>query len=112
MTARYTARVLLCVLLALSLCAPMLAIASPAADRDRAAEFRSLAPSSTVLLSRAGARHDHARQHPSAPSIFTLVPLHDGASNPGRPAAAVQCRLPRSLWTAGPWTGRSPPAIS
>jgi hypothetical protein len=113
MTPRFTTRSLLCVLLLLSLCAPVLAIASPAADRDRATEFRALAaPSSAVLLTRAGARHDHARQRPSTLSVFTVVPLHSAASDPGRLAAAVERTAPRSLWTAEPRTGRSPPAIS
>jgi hypothetical protein len=113
MTPRFTTRSLLCALLVLSLCAPVLAIAAPAADRDRAAEFRALAaPSSSVLLTRAGTRDDHARQRPSTASVFTLLPLHGDASDPGRLAAAVERHAPRSLWTAEPRTGRSPPAIS
>jgi hypothetical protein len=113
MTGSATTRRLVCVLLAVSLCAPILAVAAPAAaDCDCAADFRALAaPSSTVLLTGAGARQ-HARQRPSAPSLFTLIPLHGGGSDPGRFAAGVERRSPRSLWTAGPRTGRSPPAIS
>ncbi len=100
-------------LLVLALCAPMLAIAAPAADIDRAIEFRALAPpSSTVLLTRGGARHDHARQRPSAPSLFTLVPVDGAASDPGRLTAASERHLPHSLWTAEPRTGRSPPSVS
>jgi hypothetical protein len=113
MTPKSKTRSLACVLLALSLCAPILAIAAPPADRHCASEFRALAPpSSTVLLTRAGARHDHAGQRPSAPSLFTLIPLAGDASDPGRLAAAVERLLPRSLWTVAPRTGRSPPAIS
>ena len=113
MTARFTTRPLMCVLLVLSLCAPILTIAAPAADRHRATEFRALAaPSSAVLLTRTGARHDHARQRPCTPSLFTLVPLHGGGSDRGRLAAAVKSHAPRSLWTAAPRTGRSPPTIS
>ena len=92
MTARSTTRPLVCVLLVLCLCA--------LAPRDRRprwrnaiapTEFRALAaPYSTVLLTRAGDPHDHARQRPSAPSLFTLVPLHGGDSDPGRLAAAVE----------------------
>ncbi len=100
-------------LLVLSLCAPMLAIAAPATDIDRATEFRALAtPSSTVLLTRAGVRHDQARQRPSAPSLFTLVPVDGAASDPGRLIAASERRLQHCLWTAEPRTGRSPPSIS
>jgi hypothetical protein len=113
MTARFTIRPLTCVLLVLSLCAPVLAIAAPAANPDRATEFRALAtPSLTLLLTRADARQDHARQRPSTPSLFTVVPLHGGASDRGRLAVAVERHAPRSLWIAGPRTGRSPPAIS
>jgi hypothetical protein len=113
MTASFTTRPLVCVLLVLSLCAQVLAFAAASADRDRASEFRALAaPSSTVLLSRDGARQDQARQRSSAPSLFTPVPLHGGASNSARLASTVERRAPLSLWTAGPRTGRSPPAIS
>ena len=113
MTARSKTRPLVCVLLVLSLCACMLAIAAPTADRACATEFRALAaPSSTVLLTRAGTRHDHARQAASAPSLFTLVPLHGGAFDAGRLAGAIERHEPRSRWTAGPRTGRSPPMIS
>jgi hypothetical protein len=113
MTARFTTRPVVCVLLVLALCAPVLAIAAPAANRDRATEFRVIAAqSSTILLRPAGAGHDHARQRSSAPSLFTLVALHGGGSDPGRLAAAVDCHAGRTLWTAGPPTGRSPPTIS
>lgn len=102
-----------CVLAALSLCAPMLAIAAPAADAGRASEFRALAaPSSTALLSRAGVRHDHARQRASAPSLFTLVPLDRAASDRGCFRVAGEHRVPRSIWTAEARSGRSPPSIS
>ncbi len=113
MTARATARPLMCLLLVLSLWAPMVAIATAGEDRNCATEFRTLAaPSSSVLLTRAGARHDQARQRLSAPALFTLVELRCGGSDPGSVAAAVRPRLVRSLWTAGLRAGRSPPAIS
>jgi len=113
MSARSAIRTLTCVLLVFSLCAPALAIAGPAEDRDRATEFRSVAaPSSAVLVTRGGALQDHARQRPSAPSVFTLIPLHGGESDPGRLAVAVEHHAPLSFWNAGPRTGRSPPAIS
>ena len=113
MTATSKTRPLVCVLLVLSLCAPMLAIAAATADRDCATEFRALAaPSSTVLLTRAGVTHDHARQRPCAPSLFTLIPLYGGRSDSGGLAAALERRVPSSLWTGGTRTGRSPPAIS
>ncbi len=113
MTARSKTQALGRVLLVLSLGAPTLAIAAPAADIDLAAEFRALAaPSSAVQLIRAVARHDYARQRPSVPSPFTRIPLDGTASNPGHLIAAAERRLPHSIWTAEPRTGRSPPAIS
>jgi hypothetical protein len=108
-----TIRSLVCISLALSLCAPMLATAAPGAELHRAAEFRAVtAVSSTALLTRAGGRHDHARQRSCAPSLSTLVPLHGSLPNSGRLAAVIEHPVPALLWTAGPWTGRSPPAIS
>jgi len=99
-----------CVLLVLFLCAPIVAIAAPAADRDRAIEFRTLgAPSSTVLMSRSGVGYDRARLRPSAPTLLILVPSDSTASDPGHFTAAIERRLPPSLWIAGPRTGRSPP---
>jgi hypothetical protein len=113
MTANSRTRPLLCVLLVLSLCAPMIAIAAPVMDRDGATQFSIVStPSSFVLLTRAGALHDHARLRPSAPSLFTLVTLQVGALSATRFVEAVERRIPRSLWEAGPRTGRSPPAIS
>jgi hypothetical protein len=105
-------RPLFCVLLALSLCAPTLAIAASQADRNGAAEICAVAAPPTILFTRAGARHDQASQRASAPSLFTVLPLDGAGSDPGRLDAAVKCRLPRSLWTGAPRTGRSPPAIS
>jgi hypothetical protein len=113
MSSTSTTRPIVCVLLVLSFCALVLVPAAPMADRDSATEFRTVAaPCSTVLLTRVGAGHDHARQRPSSPSLFTLVPLHRGASDPGRLVAAVERNAPPFLWTAGPRTGRSPPTIS
>jgi len=113
MTARFTIRSITCFLVILSLSTPSLAIAATAADRNRATEFRDLAaPHSAILGTGLGARHDRARQRPSAPSLFTLVPLDRGVADPGRLGSVIERRLPHSSWTAGPWTGRSPPAIS
>ena len=113
MTANSRTRPLLCVLLVLSFCAPMLAVAAPVMDRDGATQFSVVSTqSSSVLLTRAGVSHDHARQRPSAPSLFTLVTLQGGAFDRGRFVQALERRIPRALWNAGPRTGRSPPAIS
>jgi len=113
MMASSKTRLLGCVLLVVCLCAPMLAFAAPAADSDRAMEFRALAtPFSTVLLSRTGARHDDVRRRPSTPSLLTLVPLDGSACDPGRLAVASERRLAHSLCDAEPRTGRSPPRIS
>src|SRR6478609_7871639 len=110
MTFRPTTRAVVCVLLVLFLCAPVVAIAAPAADRERAIEFRTLgAPCSMVVMNRGGAGYDHARPRPCAPTLLTLVPLDSAASDPGHFTAAIERRLPRSLWIAGPRTGRSPP---
>jgi len=109
MIARSETRAFVCVLILLSLCAPILAIAARAANRDRAIELRTLGPlSSTVLLTRAVAGYVHARHRPAAPTLFTIVPA-DTASDPGHLAAGVESRLTRSLWIAGSRTGRSPP---
>jgi hypothetical protein len=111
MTARPTTRPFVCVLLVLSFFASMAAIAAPAAECERATEMRAVAAaSSTVLMSRAGAPNDHARQRPSGPSCFTLVRLHDSASDPGRLSATVEGCYPASISNAEPRTGRSPPA--
>src|SRR5436305_13847898 len=99
MTARATTRLFVCLLLVLSLCAPMFAIAAPAAHPNRAAKFRALAAPTTG-----------SQQRPTTPSLFTVVPLHTAPSDPGRRAAAtVPARAPRSLPTAGQRTARSPP---
>jgi hypothetical protein len=100
MPARATTRLFVCLLLVFSLCAPIVAIAAPAAHANRAAEFRALA-------APAGSHH-----RPATPSLFTVVPLHTATSDPGHRAATVELRAPRSIWTAQPRTGRSPPAIS
>jgi hypothetical protein len=112
MTTGSTTRRLMCVLLVVCLCLQVLAIAAPARDRNASAEFRAVAPSSAILLTRGSSGHDHARDRLSAPSLFTVIPQRCGDSDPGRLAAAVERQGPRSLWTAGPRTGRSPPVIS
>ena len=111
MTANSTTRPLLCVLLILSFCAPMLAIAAPVMDRDVATHFSVVStPSSSVLLKLAP--RDHARRRQPAPSLFTLVTSEGRAFDRSGFVEALDRRLPRSLWKAGPRTGRSPPAIS
>ena len=111
MTAKSTTRPLVCLTLVLCLCASLLAIAVPAAERERPTELRALAePYSAALLTRAADPHEHARHRPSAPSCFTQLPLQGAIPDPGRLATAVQVRCSCSLWTAGPRTGRSPPA--
>jgi hypothetical protein len=112
MTARSTTRPLVCVLLAISLCAPILAIAAPARNPDVVTELRAVAPSSALVLARMGARYDQARHRSSAPSVFVLNPLQGAVSDSGRLGAATEGRLPRSLPPGGPRTGRSPPSIS
>jgi hypothetical protein len=113
MTAGHKIRPFACVLLVLSLCAPALSLAAPAARPDSAAEFRALAPpSSTLCLARAGVRQNQARQRSSAPSVFPLISQRAGVSDPGRLAAPVQYLIPTSLRSGGPRTGRSPPSIS
>jgi hypothetical protein len=113
MTARSTIRTLTCVLLVPFLCLQALATAASAADPGRSVEFRSMAaPSSTVLLTRDSAHRDHARQRPTAPSLFTFIPQHGGDSDPGGLAGAVERHIRCALWTADLRTGRSPPTIS
>jgi len=111
MTARSTTRPLVCLTLVLCLCASLLAIAAPAAERERPTELRALAePYSAALLTRAADPHKHAQQRPSTPSCFTPLPFQGATSDPGRLATAVQLPCSCSLWTAGPRTGHSPPA--
>jgi hypothetical protein len=113
MTVRSITRRLMCVLLAVALCAPVLAIAAPGPDRGRAAELCALpAHSFGILLARAGNGHQQGRHRPSAPSFFTLVPLNGRGSDSGRLAAPLQTHTPHSVWAAAARTGRSPPTIS
>jgi hypothetical protein len=113
MAARLTIRPLMCVVLVLLLGVQVLASTAPAGQRDGAAQFRGMAVlSPTVLLTRGSTGYDHARQRPSAASLFTLVPRHGNECDPGRPTGAVERHVRHSLWIAGPRTGRSPPVIS
>jgi len=113
MTSRVTARIFTCVLLVVSLLAPTLAIAASTAESSCASEIRALAaPSSMVLLTRSGARHDQARQRPSAPSICALVSTGGTRRDPGQFAAAGERYLTPPVWIADTRTGRSPPSIS
>jgi hypothetical protein len=105
-----TTRLVVCALLILSLCAPILAIAGPGAERNGESDVRALsALSQSALLTGAGARPDHARQRPVAPSVFILVPLHRADSDRGRLDAAIESVTRPSLWAAGPRTVRGPP---
>lgn len=105
-----TTRPLVPVLLILCLCALLLGVAAPAADRDHVIEFRTLrTPTSTVLMTRAGAGYDHARERPSVPSLFTLLPFDSADPDSGHLAAADECWTPQFLWTLAPPDGRSPP---
>jgi hypothetical protein len=110
MTKRPTTRLFVCALLVLPLCAPILAIAAPTAERDGTSEFRVFQElSQSVLLTSTGARQDHARQRPVAPSVFTLVPFHGAGVYCGRLGLRVENAVQPSLWAAGPRTGRGPP---
>lgn len=112
MTRTVTIRRFVCALAALSVCAPMIAIAAPPVRSDRPAEFRAVAaPPSIVLLGRADGRQDHARRL-SRPFFVIPVPRRGGEPDLVRVAAATKRYAPRCLFTAGPRTGRSPPAIS
>jgi hypothetical protein len=112
MTSRFIIRPYVCALVVLSLCAPMVAVATPAVSRDRRTEYRALAaPSSIVLLTRADVRQDHPRR-PSTPVALIPVPLRGGEPDLVRLAAATKGYAPRCLFTAGPRTERSPPTIS
>jgi len=111
MTARSTIRSLAFVLLIL-LCVQVVAIAAPDGDRDGSAHVRAIAvPCSNVVSTRGSTHHDYTRKRPSAPALLNLVTQHGPTFDAGRLARAVQ-HVRRSVWTAGPQTGRSPPAIS
>jgi hypothetical protein len=113
MAVRSKIRPLVCVLLAVSFCVPMLAMGAPAQNCGSASEFRALAaPSSTILLTRGGARHDLVRHRSSEHSLFAVIPLKGAGSDPGRRAAAIEGRVPHTVRNGGPRTGRSPPPIS
>ena len=107
-----TIRRCVCLLVALCLCAPMIAVAAPAVGRDVPTEFCTLAaPPANVLLARTGGRQDQSRK-PASP--FFLIPVLQRAGEPDlvQLAAATRQSAPLCLLTAGPRTGRSPPAIS
>jgi hypothetical protein len=107
-------RALLCVILAVSLCAPRLSAEISAHEREQPGQMRALAaPSSTILVNRGGPRFDHARQRSVVDSPFILVPLSGPNSDGGRSLTAVESALPQWHWAAKAPSGRSPPiAIS
>ena len=110
MTLRSTTRSLRYILLVLSLCAPICAIAAPAAERDCAIEFATLrVPSPKALITPAGLFYDHARKFPSASSLFTLVPFENAAVDPGHLFVPIAARTPGSRWIPALADPRSPP---
>ena len=113
MTAKFTTRPFIGLLLILCLWPQIVAVAAPARDHNGSAELSVFAlPSSTVALPHGSSRYDDARHRPSASFLSTLVPRHDRERDRGRLLAAIECRVSPSLLIAGPRTGRSPPVIS
>jgi len=89
----------------------MVAIAAPAVGCDRPTEFRALAAAHSILLARADPRQDRPRRQ-STPFLLIPVPVRGGEPDLVRLASATKRYVPHCLFTAGPRTGRSPPAIS
>lgn len=110
MALRSTTRSLQYILLVLCLCAPIRAIAAPAAERDRATEFATLrVPCPTVLIIRGGRLYDHGRQFDSASSFFTVVPFENPAVDPGHFVRTIEHRTTGLLWIPPSAGQRSPP---
>jgi hypothetical protein len=90
MAVRSTTRPLWRLPLVLFLSAPILSVAAPTAERERAIEFAILrAASPAVLMTLAGSFSGHARQRSAAPSPFTLLPSENVASDPGYHVAVI-----------------------
>src|SRR5581483_7115816 len=109
MTTRSTIRSFVCVLLVLSLCAPVLASADRDGDCSHSIERQTFqAASSAVII--AGARTQYGvSQRISPPALFFIVSYDSAASDRGHRIASVGHRLLRSLCTPRLRTGRSPP---
>jgi hypothetical protein len=109
-TATSAARLFVTVMLIVFLGAPVLAMAAPAAERDRAVAFRTVrVPSPMVLMIRSRGFHDDALQRSWAPSLVAVIQFESAASGPGHLAGAVARWRARSLWIPAPIYGRSPP---
>ena len=107
---RSTTRAVCCLLLILSVCAPIRAAAAPAAERDRTARLATLqVPNRLVFLTSAGRLYDPARQFRSASSVFTLVRFDNPAVDPGHLAPAIDGRTAAFLRIPASAGQRSPP---
>lgn len=107
---RSTTRAVWCLLLILSVCAPIRAAAAPAAERDRAAGFATLqVPNRPVFLTSDCRVYDPARRLRSATSVFTLVRFDNPAVDPGHLAPAIDGRTAAFLRIPASAGQRSPP---
>ena len=110
MTLRSTRRSLQYILLVLSLCASIRAIAAPVVERGRAIEFATLrAPSPTALIPHGGPFYNHVRRLPSGSSLFTLVPFENRAVDSGHLVVLIDGRVPESPCIPASVGQRSPP---
>ena len=103
---------LLCFLLAVSLCAPLLS-AGISAEPDQSVQILALAgPATGILMNQRGPRVDHARHRTAVHSPFLFFPSYRRAGR-GRLARAVEDSRLHSRCDARTHSGRSPPgAIS
>ena len=107
-------RELVCVLLAASLCAPLVSTGCPVELREQPVQLLALAGSSApILLNRGGPRADQARQGTAVASPYIILPPQSHAPDGGRLARALEEAGPQPRLGAEAQSGRSPPiAIS
>jgi len=75
-------RALLCVMLAASLCAPLVTADNPAGSRDQPIPILAFASSSTILVNPGGLRVDSRERTAGAPPFLVLA--HRESSTPDR----------------------------
>jgi hypothetical protein len=104
---------LLCVLLALSLCAPRPGAQVAAHHPEQPAQIQALANApSTIALPRVGERLN-GEKHRSPGTPFVLVPPRGPISDDGRSLTPAEEVSQHHRWVVNKPTGRSPPiAIS
>ena len=103
-------RALLCVVLAVSLCAPRLPAQIAAEARKPLVQILAVAGTAqTILVHRSGARFDDARQRSIVDSPGILINTQGLVSGRGQYMVAVEAARPTSRCDARTRSGRSPP---